>query len=208
MFAESGSFKVPSHSQTTSDYKPQMSDCPLCITNGVKGSLWYNEFYRIYECFKCKAKGETIHDIELQIQIIERTRGHVSTSEEGGIQSEMKNPLLLSVKMFLADIRSWYHQYIEGRYVCSDFTQEVVHRATERGMRCGYVIILFEKSEIGHAIIAFETDHGLIYIEPQNGEEVDVIIGKYYPQIADGISGYDCIKKIEIGWNDGTFTSL
>lgn len=190
------------------NYRPKLFDCPHCITNGVKGSLWYNERQQTYECFKCKAKGETLNDIEIQIQVMGLVKAGTSASDENLSQSGLTNPLLLSVKMFLADVRSWYHQYIEGKYVCSDFAQEVVNRATGRGIRCGYVIISFEKSPIGHAIVAFKTDYGLIYIEPQNGEEVNVIIGRYYPYIGDGISSYDCIKEIEIKWNDGTVTNF
>lgn len=189
------------------DYKPKLFDCPLCITHGIKGSLWYNERHQIYECFKCKSKGKTLNDIEMQIQILGQTRNSVSTPEENCTQSELRNPLLLAVKMFLADVRSWYHQYIEGRYVCADFTQEVVNRATERGMRCGYVVISFKNSSIGHAIVAFQTDYGLIYIEPQSGEEVDVIIGRHY-QYNPGVTENDCIESVEIRWNDGTVTYI
>ena len=190
------------------DYKPKMFDCPWCITEGIKGSLWYNEIDKIYECLKCKVKGETLNDIELQIQVISRPRENILASEENATHEVLANPLLLTLKMFLADVMSWHHQYIEGRYVCSDFSQEVVQRATERGIRCGYVIISFEKSPIGHAIVAFETDYGLIYIEPQSGEEADVKIGKHYSQIADGVSELDCIRSIEIIWNDGTVTNF
>jgi len=110
--------------------------------------------------------------------------------------------------MFLADIRVWRNEYIEGHYVCSDFAQEVFNKATENGMRCGYVTISFEKSLLGHAIIAFETDYGLVFIEPQTGEQIDVIVGKYYPIALVGVSEFDCILKIDIEWNDGTQKSI
>ena len=118
------------------------------------------------------------------------------------------NPMLFSVKMFLADMRVWRNEYIEGYYVCSDFAQEVFNKATENGMRCGYVTISFEKSPLGHATIAFETDYGLVFIEPQSGEQVDVIVDKYYPIALDGVSEFDSILKIEIEWNDGTQKSI
>ncbi|NOR60635.1 MAG: hypothetical protein GQ469_08420 [Methanosarcinales archaeon] len=118
------------------------------------------------------------------------------------------NPLLLGVKMFLAELRVWRNEYIEDHYVCSDFTQEVFNKATENGMRCGYVIISFEKSPLGHAIITFETDYGLVFIEPQTGEQVDVIVGKYYPIALVGVNEFDCILKIDIEWNDETQKSI
>jgi hypothetical protein len=189
------------------EYKPKLFNCPRCITYGIEGSLWYNEIQQIYECFKCKAKGETLSDIELQFQITRLTGGHVSSSDKDLNHPELENPLLLSVKMFLADVRSWYYQYKEGRFVCKDFTQLVVDKAKERGIRCGYVIISFQDSLKGHAIVAFQTDYGLIYIEPQNGEEVDVIIGKHY-LYNTGFSGHGCINNVEIKWNDGTITYI
>ena len=71
-------------------------------------------------------------------------------------------------------------------------------------MRCGYVIISFEKSPIGHAIVAFETDYGLIYVEPQDGEQIYLSLNKPYPAKLKGIPEDDKIISIEISWNDGT----
>jgi hypothetical protein len=122
--------------------------------------------------------------------------------------SDLSNPMLISVKMFLADIRPWVRQYREGAYVCSDFAQEVCNAAKDREMRCGYVTIGFEKSFVGHAIIAFETDYGLIFIEPQDGEQIYLSINKPYPIRLKGIPEDDNIILIEISWNDGTSTRI
>ena len=135
------------------------------------------------------------------------TEGYVLPSLRN-LKIKLKNPLLLGVKMFLADNRIWINEYIDGEYVCSDFAQEIVDKATEIGMRCGYVIISFEKSPLSHAIIAFETDYGLLFIEPQTGEQVDITLGKYYPIALVGVSEFDCILKIDIEWNDGTQKSI
>ncbi len=135
------------------------------------------------------------------------TEGYVLPSLRN-LKIKLKNPLLIVVKMFLADNRVWINEYIEGEYVCSDFAQEVVDKATKNGMRCGYVIISFEKCPLSHAIIVFETDYGLLFIEPQTGEQVDVALGKYYPITLVGVREFDCILKIEIEWNDGTQKSI
>ena len=164
--------------------------CPKC----QRLSLWYNERDKTYECLNTDCPTYLSHN-EVPSTTI---------SESSITPSELIDPMLLSVKMFLADIRPWARQYKEGVYVCSDFTQEVCNAATERGMRCGYVIISFEKSPIGHAIVAFETDYGLIYIEPQDGEQIYLSLNKPYPAQLKGIPEDDKIISIEISWNDGT----
>jgi len=164
--------------------------CPKC----QRLSLWYNERDKTYECLNTDCPTYLSHN-EVPSTTI---------SESSITQSELIDPMLLSVKMFLADIRPWARQYKEGVYVCSDFTQEVCNAATERGMRCGYVIISFEESPIGHASVAFETDYGLIYIEPQDGEQIYLSLNKPYPAQLKGIPEDDKIISIEISWNDGT----
>jgi hypothetical protein len=131
------------------------------------------------------------------------TKGYIIPSLRN-LNVKSNNPplLLLSVKMFLAEIRPWIHQYIEREYVCIDFAREVVKKATEQRMRCGLVLISFEKSTTGHAIIAFETDYGIIFFEPQTGDQIEIEAGKYYPIAQEGISKNDFIKKIDIIWND------
>lgn len=128
----------------------------------------------------------------------------LKTKEELSHNSKSKliNPLLIGVKMFLADLRIWRNEYIEGRYVCSNFTQKVVDEATKIGMRCGFVTISFKNSPIGHAIIVFETDYGTVFVEPQKGEQVEVIVGKYYPISLEGVSELDYISEVDIKWND------
>jgi len=103
-----------------------------------------------------KRKNEGAH---FQSHIDELLADILATSEE---QPQISNPLMLSVKMFLAEIRSWRRQYVEGEYVCSDFAEEVFKAATAKGIRCGYVTVEFQFPSTGHAIVAFETDYGLI----------------------------------------------
>ncbi|MDD4859187.1 MAG: hypothetical protein PHR56_03165 [Dehalococcoidales bacterium] len=133
--------------------------------------------------------------------------GHLDEQLSGGT-GDLSNPMLLSVKMFLADIRSWRRQYKEGEYVCSDFAQEVYDAAISRGMRCGYTVIRFEKSEIGHAIVAFNTDYGLKFFEPQSGDEEDVIVGRRYSAQLKGVPEESIVVEIKISWNDGTSATI
>ena len=48
----------------------------------------------------------------------------------------------------------------------------------------------------------------MVFIEPQTGEQVDVIVGKYYPIALVGVNEFDCILKIDIEWNDETQKSI
>lgn len=121
---------------------------------------------------------------------------------------ELSNPLLLSVKMFLADVRSWRREYRDPEYVCADFSQEVYDAATERGMRCGQAVINFHASEISHAIVAFETDYGLVFIEPQDGEQVGISVGRPYPTRLNGVPEDNDVRSVDIYWNDGTSTRI
>jgi len=76
-------------------------------------------------------------------------------------------------------------------YVCYDFTADFEGNAFQMGYRCGFVYIEF--SETAHAIACFNTtDSGLIYVEPQTDEIVDVAVGQLY----DG----EVIVRMDIIW--------
>jgi predicted nuclease with TOPRIM domain len=64
-------------------------------------------------------------------------------------------------------------------YVCYDFTADLIDNAAQLGYRCGFVYIEFSNS--AHAIACFNTtDAGLIFVEPQNDELVDIAVGQLY----------------------------
>jgi hypothetical protein len=122
---------------------------------------------------------------------------------------EVRNPLLLGVKMFLAEMPYVIKGYYDlDKNNCFKFSKDVQDVATRRGIRCGLVIISFHKSLTGHAIVAFETDYGLKFFEPQSANEEDVIVGRRYSASLSEISNDDIIIKIEISWNDGTHTII
>ena len=122
---------------------------------------------------------------------------------------EVSNPTLLEVKMFLADfIHKVNMPYDYDAHNCANSAQEIQQTASKRGIRCGYVVIIFEDSEIGHAIVSFETDYGLKFFEPQTADEEDVVVGRYYSARAEGFSGRSIINRVEIRWNDGTTTRI
>ena len=121
-------------------------------------------------------------------------------------RSRLINPPLLAVKMFLADVTYLTNMpYDRIRHNCSDFSKDVQDAATKRGWRCGYVRFTFQECEIGHAIVCFDTDHGLKFFEPQTADEEDAIIGRRY---SGNVSENGTIDKIEIFWNDDVYTVI
>ncbi|MCW4021761.1 MAG: hypothetical protein NWF02_01170 [Candidatus Bathyarchaeota archaeon] len=64
-------------------------------------------------------------------------------------------------------------------YVCYDFTSDFNANAEEQGFRCGFVYMTFFDG--AHAIACFNTvDEGIIYVEPQTDEIVDLEVGQIY----------------------------
>ncbi len=119
---------------------------------------------------------------------------------DGVIFPHFSNPSMLAVKMLLSEMRVWVNNYDWDNYNCVDFSREIISRMTSQEVRCGFVEIHFDKGP-GHAIVAFETDHGLIFIEPQSGEQVDVFVGKRYSGNSQGVPDDPIIADYDIAWN-------
>jgi len=152
---------------------------------------------------------EIIREIKWKPDWTAYARGQKSDEELLIKILEVRNPLLLGVKMFLTEIPHIIKGYYDlDRNNCSNFAKDVQDAATKRGIRCGLVTISFHRSLIGHAIVAFETDYGLKFFEPQSANEEDVIVGRRYSAKLSEISNEDIIIKIEISWNDGTHTTI
>ena len=116
---------------------------------------------------------------------------------------ELFNPLLLQVKWFLADF-TWIRrqEYQSPFSVCTHFTMETVIAATQQEIRCAAALISFDY-QISHAIVAFVTDYGIIFIEPQNGEQAYIEINKKYPTALTEIPEESrIVKDIRLLWND------
>ena len=204
---------LASHSQTFYEViESKLSDlpCPKCSLDVTdeRPKLYYDGQLLLLKCNRCNRSFTYDKDKLIEVKMMGLPQDYISISEKNATQPALINPMLLSVKMFLADVNIWLRQYKEGVFVCSNFSQEVVNRATERGMRCGYVAISFENSYVGHAIVAFVTDYGLVFIEPQNGEQVDVHVGRNYNAGAKGFQESNIIHSVIIKWNDGTTTRI
>ena len=193
----------PVPEENAAEQPAKLGKCPYC----GKISLFFNEINKKHECLNLECKSRNLFSNVIWPESSSQAK-KAREENAAGHQEELSNPLLLGVKMFLADIRSWRRQYREGEYVCADFAREVYDAATKRGIRCGYVVISFAHSNVGHAIVAFETDYGLRFFEPQNGNEEDVVVGRPYLTQAEGIESPDTIRLIEVSWNDGTNTRI
>jgi hypothetical protein len=105
-----------------------------------------------------------------------------------------RDPTYTEMKDFIARDTTDENLYTEN-YTCINFTADVIRNAKAENIRCAFVYLEF--SEAAHAIVAFNTiDRGLIYIEPQNDEEVSVSVGSFY----DNNWSWGRITKIVIIW--------
>jgi len=91
------------------------------------------------------------------------------------------DPTYKEMENFIARDRTNENTYDINTYNCYDFTADVINNAEAENIRCAFVYILFPDG--AHALVAFNTiDRGLIYIEPQNDDEISVSVGwsSYY----------------------------
>jgi len=187
---------------TQEKHEINLGICPHC----GERSWWLNPYTHKHECMNRKtcpthSLGTFLTDYFLH--------GHPEDyqSETPNI-SKLSNPMLLSVKMFLADATYIINHKYNERHVCANFAQEVCDAATERSIRCGYTVISFKDSDVAHAIVSFQTDYGLKFFEPQNANEERIKVGQRYSTQLEGVPMDNIITKIEIKWNDGTVTVI
>ena len=105
--------------------------------------------------------------------------GYVQGVEDGPESGwYLRDPTYDEAIAFINSDKTDENEYTQD-YVCYDFTADFDSNAFQVGYRCGFVYIEFTDS--AHSIACFNTtDHGLIYVEPQNDEIVDVAVGQIY----------------------------
>lgn len=87
-----------------------------------------------------------------------------------------KNPTYAEVIKFLKTDRTDKNNYSSG-YVCADYARDVHNHAEAAGLKCGFVIIDFRASDVGHACNAFDTtDKGRIYIDCTSFDSIIPVI--------------------------------
>jgi len=94
----------------------------------------------------------------------------------------IRDPTYQEVVTFIALDQTDKNVYDEDDYTCFHFTADFEKHAFEAEYRCGLVYIEFILG--AHAIVCFNTiDQGLIFVEPQTDEIVEVVIGEYYETV-------------------------
>lgn len=116
----------------------------------------------------------------------------------------IKDPTYQEMINFISSDKTDQNTYIDGSYVCHDFTSDVKINAFNAGYRCFYVSIemgAFMPTSIGHALVAFNTtDRGIVYIEPQTDRITHVKVGQpYWDRTIYYAPSYDdTVTKIEL----------
>lgn len=107
----------------------------------------------------------------------------------------LHDPTYNESKTFIANDTTDLNEYEKDVYFCSHFARDVINNATELGINCALVLLYFNNS--GHAIIGFNTtDSGMIYIEPQNDNEYEVILGQNFSEN----TSWGIIENILVIW--------
>ena len=122
--------------------------------------------------------------------------------EGAGSGYTLRDPTYSELMDFLEEDTTDKNEYVEGSYTCVDFVGDLNNNAENEGFRAAYVYIEYPGVR-AHAVAAFETvDEGLVYIEPQYDDEVEVRPGISYSEE----NGYkepdsdDTIDRVVIVW--------
>lgn len=121
------------------------------------------------------------------------TEGYISGTKDGaGTGYNIRDPTYAEMKAFILSDRTDLNTYNIKSYNCYDFTQEVCNNAFNQGYRAGNVYIEFA-GERAHGLVCFDTvDRGLVFIEPQTDNEVNVTLGvRYFEQAGFTAQGFD-----------------
>jgi hypothetical protein len=103
------------------------------------------------------------------------------------------------VEAFLARDTTNLNQYNKYNYDCTDFAADLVRNAESHGFRAESIVILFTH-ELGHVIVAFYTDDGTIYVEPQTDTIYPLVeVGQPLCNIDWCVGNGEAVRKIIIG---------
>ena len=79
------------------------------------------------------------------------------------------NPTLAELKKFLLSPpvqKIMKKPYINGKYVCADYSAELTNLANKDGIICGLVEVYYKHGLEGHGMCVFNTtDHGYIFVD-------------------------------------------
>ncbi|MCJ7719486.1 hypothetical protein MUO69_06115 [Candidatus Bathyarchaeota archaeon] len=120
--------------------------------------------------------------------------GYLQGVKDGaGRGYNVRDPTYQEMMGFIAVDKTNLNTYHYPDYVCWNFAADTINNAFKNGYRCGFVYIGFTDG-YAHAVICLNTtDHGLIFIEPQNDAIVQIAVGSYYTYTGETIARYGII---------------
>jgi len=90
------------------------------------------------------------------------------------------NPTYEQAIEFIRNDSTNNNSYLYDKYNCVYFSKDVNNNAEKQNISCAYLRLNLKGNE-PHALVAFNTtDKGIIFIEPQTDEIVNLQIGKDY----------------------------
>ncbi len=94
--------------------------------------------------------------------------------------SSLQKPTYHEVQEFIQSDTTDKHPYVEGSYVCANFAADFRTNAAKAGYESGLVFVLFPDAT-RHELNSFNTtDAGLVFVEPQLDQIVNVTVGQPY----------------------------
>lgn len=82
------------------------------------------------------------------------------------IESELRNPTYDEMIQFINEDKTNFNEYITNSYVCDNFAKDLINNAKSKGYRAGFVT----EFTYSHAVVCFDTEQGLYFVEPQTDE--------------------------------------
>ena len=137
-----------------------------------------------------------------------------ATSQVAALQSQLStghilaDPTYAAMQTFLTSDKTDQNTYNATTYNCVNFSADVIANAAKLNIRCAYISIDFPGTT-GHAIVAFNTtDKGMVYIEPQTDEIVQLKVGVHFYQSVIPKPGYyypapnydDTVSRFVVVW--------
>jgi hypothetical protein len=106
--------------------------------------------------------------------------GYVNGSKDGaGTGYNIRDPTYSEMLNFISVDQTDKNTYDENTYYCYHFCNDVLTNAFSQGLKAGFVYIEF--AEGAHAAVCFDTvDRGLVFVEPQGDDIVNVAVGIHY----------------------------
>jgi len=107
----------------------------------------------------------------------------------------------MELNSFLASDHTNWNEWIDDKYTCVNFAMDLVANARKHNIEAWIVGVLFDRSETGHAFVAFETnDLGVVWIEPQSDYAYYAVeVGKFLCYTVDTsiCSDYGKVTKVD-----------